>query len=73
MKAPNFRQIIGAGCVFGALAIVVLLFFVELPHGQSELMSALAGVLFTWGGRVVNSLFPTNDPPPPRIEGEGLR
>ena len=70
MTRVTFKQIIGAGCVFGAIGIVVLLFFVDLPSGQSELMSALAGVLFTWGGRVVNSLFPTNDPPPPQ-RGEG--
>ena len=57
MTDHSFRGIVGLSSLLLSAAGLLLLFFVKVPDGNNEALLLALGIVFGWGGAVVQSEF----------------
>lgn len=57
MNDRSFRGIVGLSALLLSAAGLLLLFFVKVPDGNNEALLLALGIVFGWGGSVVQSEF----------------
>lgn len=57
MNDSSFRGIVGLSALLLSAAGLLLLFFVKVPDGNNEALLLALGIVFGWGGSVVQSEF----------------
>ena len=57
MTDRTFRTIVGWSAILLSAIGLLLLFFVKVPDGNNEALLLALGIVFGWGGSVVQSEF----------------
>ena len=57
MNDHTFRVVVGWSALLLSAAGLLLLFFVKVPDGNNEALLLALGIVFGWGGSVVQSEF----------------